>query len=340
MNLLAVVDTSVKKEGLQDLTIQRAISSVPFAGRYRLIDFPLSNLVNSGVNTVGVFPSSPFASLLDHIGVGKSWDLDRRKNGLFFLPITQRDGGLSTVGAFAGLEEHMQFFTKSIQPYAIVTNGFVVNQLDFREMLNHHIESGADITEAVSEGVSLKNYILSKDLLIELIQTHRDKNVVSVEDVVNLKKSPYTFNQYEYKGYFAIIDSVQSYFQASMGLLDEENRKQLFLPGRPIYTKVKDEPPTRYVTGSSVKRALIANGSTIMGEVIDSIISRAVYIKKNTRLEKCIIMQKCVIEENCDLSYVIADKDVYIGEGVVLHGTAEQPIVLRKGEKVTKEDMR
>lgn len=340
MKLLAVVDASVKKEGLQDLTMQRTVSSVPFAGRYRLIDFPLSNLVNSGVNTVGVFPSYPFVSLLDQIGVGKSWDLDRRKNGLYFLPVTQRDGGLSSVGAFAGLEEHMQFFTKSIQPHVVVTNSFVVNQLDFRDMLDHHIQSGADITEAVSEGVSLKNYILSKDLLIELIQIHRGKNVVSVEDVVNLKKSPYTFNEYEYKGYFAIIDSVQSYFRASLALLDEENRKQLFLPDRPIYTKVKDEPPTRYVTGSKVRRALIANGSTIMGDVVDSLISRAVYIKKNTRLEKCIIMQKCVIEENCDLSYVIADKDVSIGEGVVLHGTPEQPIVLRKGETVTKEDLR
>lgn len=340
MKLLAVLDASVKKEGLQDLTMQRTISSVPFAGRYRLIDFPLSNLVNSGVSTVGVFPTYPFASLLDHIGVGKSWDLDRRKNGLFFLPITQRDGGLSTVGAFAGLEEHIQFFTKSIQPHVIVTNGFVITQLDIKDMLEHHIQSGADITEAVSDGVSLKKYILSKDLLVELIQTHREKNVVSVEDVVNLKKSPYKFNKYEYKGYFAIIDSVQSYFEASMALLDKENREQLFLPDRPIFTKVKDEPPTRYVTGSKVKRALIANGSTIMGEVVDSIISRAVFIKKNSRLEKCIVMQKCIIEENCDLSYIIADKDVYIGEGVVLHGTAEQPIVLRKGEKVTKEDLR
>lgn len=340
MNLMAVVDASVKKEGLQDLTMQRTVSSVPFAGRYRLIDFPLSNLVNSGVNTVGVFPTYPFASLLDHIGVGKSWDLDRRKNGLFFLPVTQRDGGISSVGAFAALEEHMQFFTKSIQTFAVVINSFVVSQLDIKDMLDQHIRSGADITEAVSGGVSLKTYILSKELLIELIQTHRDKKVVSVEDVVNLKKSPYKFNEYEYKGYFAIIDSVQSYFEASLALLDEENRKQLFLPNCPIYTKVKDEPPTRYVNGSHVERALVANGSTIMGEVIDSIISRAVYIKKSARVEKCIIMQKCVIEENCDLAYVIADKDVYIGEGVVLRGTAEQPIVLRKGEKVTKEDFR
>ncbi|ANU26599.1 sugar phosphate nucleotidyltransferase [Planococcus versutus] len=340
MNLLAVVDASVKKEGLQDLTMQRTVSSVPFAGRYRLIDFTLSNLVNSGVSTVGIFPSYPLASLLDHIGVGKSWDLDRRKNGLYFLPVTQRDGGLSSVGAFAALEEHIQFFTKSNQPHVVVTNSFVITQLDFKDMLEQHIDSGADITEAVSQGVSLKNYILSRELLLELIQTHQDKKVVSVEDVVNLKKSPHVFNEYDYKGYFAVIDSIQSYFEASFALLDEENREQLFLKDRPIYTKVKDEPPTRYMNGSKVKRALIANGSTIMGEVIDSTISRGVYIKKGARIEKCIIMQKSSVEENCDLKYVIADKDVFIGEGVVLHGTAEHPIVLRKGETVRKEDLR
>lgn len=340
MNLLAVVDASVKKEGLQDLTMQRTVSSVPFAGRYRLIDFTLSNLVNSGVSTVGIFPSYPLASLLDHIGVGKSWDLDRRKNGLYFLPVTQRDGGLSSVGAFAALEEHIQFFTKSNQPHVVVTNNFVVTQLDFKDMLEQHIDSGADITEAVSQGVSLRNYILSRELLLELIQTHQDKKVVSVEDVVNLKKSPHVFNEYDYKGYFAVIDSIQSYFEASFALLDEKNREQLFLKDRPIYTKVKDEPPTRYMNGSKVKRALIANGSTIMGEVIDSTISRGVYIKKNARIEKCVIMQKSSVEENCDLKYVIADKDVFIGEGVVLHGTAEHPIVLRKGETVTKEDLR
>lgn len=339
MNLLAVVDASVKKEGLQDLTMQRTVSSVPFAGRYRLIDFTLSNLVNSGVTTVGIFPSYPLASLLDHIGVGKSWDLDRRKNGLYFLPVTQRDGGLSTVGAFSALEEHLQFFTKSTQPYVVVVNSFVVTQLDLQEMLEQHIKSGADITQAVSKGVELKNYILSRDLLIEFIHTYQNQKIVSVEDLVNLKKSPYSFNEYEYKGYFAIIDSVQSYFQASLELLEEDSRKQLFLPERPIYTKVKDEPPTRYGNNSSVKRALIANGSTIMGEVIDSTISRGVYVKKDARIEKCVIMQKSIVEENCDLKYVIADKEVTIGEGVKLHGTAEQPIVLRKGQTITKEDV-
>lgn len=340
MNLLAVVDASIKKEGLQDLTMKRTVSSVPFAGRYRLIDFVLSNLVNSGVNTVGVFPSYPLASLLDHIGVGKSWDLDRRKNGLYFLPVTQRDGGISSVGAFAGLEEHLQFFTKSIQPHVIVTNSFVVTQLNYKDMLKKHIESGADFTEAVSKGVQLKTYILSKDLLVELIQTYLDKQVVSVEDVVNLKKSPYTFNEYEYEGYFAVIDTIESYFEASMDLLNEDKREQLFLPDRPIFTKVKDEPPTRYVSGSHVERALIANGSTIAGNVVNSLISRGVYVKKGTRVENCIIMQKSTVEENCDLSYVIADKDVYIGEGVVLHGTPERPIVLRKGANVSKEDLR
>lgn len=340
MSLMAAVDASVKVAGLQDLTIHRSVSSVPFAGRYRLIDFPLSNIVNADINSVGIFASPPFASLIDHIGVGKSWDLDRRKEGLFFLPTTHQNGGIATVGSFRDFEDHIQFFEKSRQTHVVVTSSFVVGQLDYKEMLAHHLAAGTDITEAVGATGSLKSYILSRRLMLELIRSYREKRILSVEDLVNLKKAPYTYGVYEYKGYFAIIDSIQQYFKESLGLLDENNRRLLFLPQAPIYTKVKDEPPTRYLDGSSVSMAMIANGSTILGTVKNSVISRAVTIGINAKLDKCVIMQKCNIEENCELAYVIADKDVHIEKGVRLIGTQEQPIVLRKGERVTKEDSR
>ncbi|HSI65985.1 MAG TPA: sugar phosphate nucleotidyltransferase [Planococcus sp. (in: firmicutes)] len=338
MSLMAVIDSSCKIAGLQDLTIHRTSSSVPFAGRYRLIDFPLSNLVNSGVTSVGVFPSYPFASLMDHIGMGKSWDLDRRRDGLFFMPTTQRNGGYSTVGAFASLEEHSHFFRKSKCEYVVITNSFVITQLDYEDMLDFHKESGADITQAMADGVPLKSFILSKKLLMNLIETHRDRRVISVEDVVKLQRKPFTFAEYQYAGYVAMIDSIQSYFSESLALLNQERRESLFLPDRPIFTKVKDEPPTRYVKGSRTKRAMVANGSTINGSVTNCIIGRAVVIEENTQVRNSLIMQKSYIEKNCDLSYVIADKEVHIEEGVSLHGTLEQPIVLRKGERVKKED--
>lgn len=340
MNMMAVIDASTKMTGLDDLTITRSISSVPFAGRYRLIDFPLSNMVNSNITSVGIFATYPFTSLMDHIGMGKSWDLDRRKDGLFLLPTIQHGSEVMSVGAFSALEEHIQFFRKSKRDYVVVTNTFTVCQLDYKEMLEAHIQSGADITEAVSKGVPLKSYILSKELMIELIETYKKKRVISIEDIVKLKKKPYTYNTYEYKGYFAVIDSIRQYFDVSMALLDEEKWRMLFRADRPVYTKVKDEPPTRYIKGSSVQRALVANGSTIRGDVKGSIISRAVIIRENTKLESCIIMQKCTINENCHLEFVIADKEVTIEEGVSLRGTAEQPIVLRKGDRVTKEDCR
>jgi glucose-1-phosphate adenylyltransferase len=340
MRLVAVIDAAVKKPGLEDLTMYRSTASVPFAGRYRLIDFTLSNIVNSNINAVGVFASYPFVSLLDHIGVGKNWDLDRRKDGLFFLPVSQKAGGQVTVGAFAALEEHTAFFEKSRQKYVVVTTCSTVCQIDYEEMLDAHIASGVDITEAVSGNVGLNSYIFEKSLLMELIQTYRKKKVISVEDVVKLKKAPYSYGKYEYMGYYAIINSIENYFKASMDLLESSKRNALFLPGHPIYTKVKDEPPTRYLPGSQVNRSLLANGSTIEGTVENSIISRAVDIRKNAKLDHCVIMQKSVIEENCDLTYVIADKNVHIEEGVVLRGTPEKPVVLRKGERVSKEEVR
>lgn len=340
MRIVAIVDASNSTPGLEDLTMYRSSASIPFAGRYRLIDFVLSNIVNSGINSVGLFPSYPFVSLMDHVAMGKSWDLDRRKDGLFFLPPHQRENNHAGVGSFVAFEEHDNFFTKSRQGYVVVTNTFTICQLDYSEMLNAHIESGVDITEAVSGGTALKSYIMSKDLLIDLIRTYRDKKVISVEDVVKLKKNPYTFGQYEYNGYFAIIDSIESYFKESMALLNKEKWNGLFLKDCPIYTKVKDEPPVRYINGSLVKLSLLANGSLIEGHVSNSVINRAVVIKGGAKLDHCIIMQKSVIGENCDLAYVIADKDVHIEAGVMLHGTPETPIVIRKGEHIRKEDVR
>lgn len=338
MRLAAVIDATVTIPGLKDLSMYRSSASIPFAGRYRLIDFTLSNIVNSNINSVGVFASQQSVSLMDHIGKGKSWDLDRRRNGLFFLPTSQKDGDQLSVGSFAALEDHLSFFNKSTQPFVMVTSAFSVSQLDYNDMLEKHLASGADITEAVRDGECMKSYILSKELLLQMIKNFREDRVVSVEDIVTLKKKPYTFAQYEYKGYFVLIDSLENYFNESMALLSEEIWRRLFLPERPIYTKVKDEPPTKYLKDSNIKRSLVANGSLLEGEVKDSILSRAVEIGKNSKLEKCIIMQKCIIEENCDLRYVIADKDVHIKAGSVIHGTKEKPVVIRKGSVVSEGD--
>jgi len=339
MRLAAVIDATVTIPGLKELAMYRSSASIPFAGRYRLIDFALSSIVNSDISSVGVFASHGSVSLMDHIGKGKSWDLDRRRNGLYFLPTSQREGDHLSVGSFASLEDHLSFFNKSTQPYVLVTSAFSISQLDYNDMLETHLASGADITEAVRDGKCMKSYILSKDLLLQMIKGFRENRVVSVEDIVNLKKKPYTFAQYEYDGYFVLINSMESYFNESMALLSEKVWRDLFLPERPIYTKVKDEPPTKYFKGSSIKRSLVANGSLLEGEVRDSILGRAVEIGKNSKLEKCIIMQKCVIEENCDLLYVIADKDVHIKAGSVIHGTKEKLVVLRKGSVVSEGDV-
>lgn len=340
MNVIAVIDAGVDLAGLEDLTLYRTEASIPFAGRYRLVDFALSNLVNSEVNAIGIFPSQPLGSLLDHIGKGKSWDLDRKKDGLFFLPPMEQTRSRYSVGNFVAIGEHKDFFERSSQTHVAVTNCFTISQLDYSDMFASHIRSGADITEAVKEGRKLRTYLLSKELLLKLLRDFKEKKVLSVEDLVRMKKPEYHYSEYEYTGYVAVIDSVQSYFDESMALLDEQRWWTLFLPERPIMTKVKDEPPTQYLATSEVTESFLANGSTIAGTVSCSIIGRAVKIGIGSHLEHCIIMQQCDIAESCRLSYVIADKDVKIGPGVELHGTAEHPIVLRKGQHITKEEKR
>lgn len=339
MTLLAVVDAAVDVAGLEDLTLYRSEASIPFAGRYRLVDFVLSNLVHSGVKSIGLFPSHPLVSLLDHVGMGKNWDLDRKKDGLFFLPPVEKIRGHHSVGSFAALAEHERFFERSTQSHIVVTNCFTVCQMDYEKMFETHKRSGADITEAVSGGTKLRIYVLSKVLLLKLMQRYKEEKILSVEDLVELKKPAYSYSTYEYEGYYSIMDSMDSYFRESMRLLDEGRWQSLFLPERPIMTKTKDEPPTQYLAESDVKRSLLANGCTIGGSVANSILGRAVKIGRGAELEKCIIMQQCEVGEYASLSYVIADKDVKIGPGVQLHGTADRPLVLRKGQRVMKEDV-
>jgi glucose-1-phosphate adenylyltransferase len=141
----------------------------------------------------------------------------------------------------------------------------------------------------------------------------------------------YQIHGYEYEGYVAFVDSIESYFFHSLELLNPDVWKQLFLKNKPIYTKVKDEPPTRYMDGATVKNSIIANGCIIEGHVENSILFRAVKVGKGTVIKNSIIMQKSQIQEDCYLEHVLLDKDVRVNSNVNLIGDSKRPIVLKKG---------
>ncbi|MGX6443135.1 sugar phosphate nucleotidyltransferase [Neobacillus sp. K501] len=332
--LLGVIDATTYHGDLEELLTHRSLAALPFAGRYRLIDFVLSNMVNSGIRSVAIFPKMTYRSLMDHLGSGKNWDLNRKRDGLFFFPTPIVDHDRNRIGSFENFGANLDFFYRSTQEYSIIANSYTVFNMNFRPILEWHRESGCDITEIYHEnGMPMEMYLIKTSLLIKLIETRFQTGYTCMKDVVLEPDRLFNICRYEYSGYAVKIQSIENYFSTSMNLLKQDVWKQLFLKEQPIITKVKDEPPTRYLKGATVQNAMIANGCLISGTVENSIISRGVKIGKGSVLKNCIIMQKCQIDENCYLENVILDKDVKVESGISLIGTERDPFVVKKGTK-------
>lgn len=329
--MLGIIDATTYKKEIEELTVNRSLAAVPFAGRYRLIDFTLSNMVNSEIDSVAIFPKYQYRSLMDHIGSGKQWDLNRKRDGLFFFPSPHLHDEYDEFGSFKQFSDHIDYFLRSRQEYAVITNSFTVCNIDYKNVLERHLEVGCDITQVTHEGKPLQMYLMSTKLLVELIHDYNQSGYLTLAELITDDRHNLVKCDYEHQGYVAIIDSIQSYFKHSMEMLKPEVWQQVFLKNRPILTKVKDEPPTKYEKGARVNNSMIANGCMIEGTVENSIIFRAVHIGKDTVIKNGIIMQKTQIKDSCVLENVIFDKDVKVARGVQLIGSSQSPAILRKG---------
>ncbi|MDR4935813.1 sugar phosphate nucleotidyltransferase [Rossellomorea marisflavi] len=329
--LLGVIDATSYYDSLGDLLLHRSLAALPIAGRYRLVDFVLSNMVNSDIGSVAIFPKYQYRSLMDHLGSGKNWDLNRKRDGLFFFPVPGLERNDETIGSFNHFAHHIDYFTRSTQEYALITNSYTVCNISYRPVLERHVQIGCDITEIRHGGSSLHMYLVKKSLLVDLIKTRHQTGYTCMNDVVEDMESGLKVCGYEHQGFVERIDSIDKYFETSMNLLELDQWRELFKKDLPIYTKVKDEPPTRYTSEAGVKHSIIANGCFIKGHVDHSMIFRAVKVGECTTIKNSIIMQKSQIGRDCVLENVILDKDVKIEDGVRLIGDPEQPIVVRKG---------
>ncbi len=366
INLAGLIFANVGEANLPELTSKRTMASVPFGGKYRLIDFPLSNMSNSGINNVAIIARNHFHSLMDHVGNGKAWDLSKRRSGLTILSPYRGHSFRHRIEAIYHLHG---YFTQLKEEYILLTNSNYAANIDYSKMFEQHLSTGADLTlmykemeipkNAVSplilntdndgriteilispktEGVcknSTCSMIIKKDLLLELVHGCMSANALNfrknlLQDNVNKLK----MYAYEYKGHMALVHSVDDYFEENMKLMNKDVRDELFDLSRPIYTKVRDDAPSRYGLTSKVKKSLVAQGCLIEGEVENCIISKGVHIGKNAVVRNCIIMQDTKIAEGATLDYVIVDKDVVITAGQSLSGAETYPIYIAKQSTV------
>lgn len=369
-NVLGLVFANMHDTTLGDMTKNRTMGSVMFGGRYRLIDFPLSNMVNSGISEVGVITKSNYQSLLDHLGSAREWDLARKKGGLYILPPFGNVESTLYRGRIEALYGAMSFIKHSRAKYVILSDCDVVTNIDYKPIVAAHIESGADITAVAHTGIyssddiktstvfnvdadknvtsvlinpdisgtcttSLNVFVMSMDFLIETVNDAMARGNVSFErNILQEKCRELKIKIYEYDNYFSKLNSPESYFKSNMALLEPENARKLFVPKRSIYTKVSDNAPVKYDLDSKVSNSLIADGCIIEGEVENSVLFRGVKVGKGAKVKNCILMQGTVVGDNAELSYLITDKNVSICENHILTSSPQYPMYVGKGASV------
>ena len=369
MNVMGIIFANDGSMGT--LTEKRTMASLPFGGRYRQVDFALSNLSCAGIKHIGIISRHSYQSLMNHVGDGEEWGLELEEGGLEFLtPFAH-----STVGTYRGKLESianaMDFLEYGDEEdYVIMIDSAVLCNIDLNKVLEAHVASGKDVTvvakkqpcngeKKVDLGLAVENgeitemvvdynadgkYIPSMDIFVVgkkwLIQSvkalaARDKFHMDRDLVMGgWRRGLVSVNVYEHEGVALFNESVEEYFANSLSLICKETRADLFGAAHPVYTKVRDRVPTYYGANSEVEDCLVADGCMLDGEVENSILFRQVTVCEGAEVEDCIIMNDSVIGEGAKLKYVILDKNVTVRPGAKLYGTAKNPIIVKRGEIV------
>ncbi len=352
-----------------ELSSNRTLASLPFGGRFRLVDFMLSSLVASGVNNIGIVARNRYGSLMDHIGWGKDWDLNRKNGGVKFLtPYMQDTDSVVAGNKIDSLNSIMNFIKNSLPEYCLLCDGNIVGGIDFKKIMQSHISTGADITfaykkmrpyakdlevtvneegklvdtvyhinddEREEKDVALNVMLVKKDLLISLVEKSTTYGWTSIKrDIFSHNMANLNIYGYRVDDYVSVINDVNSYYNVSMKLLQKDVRKDFYYGEIPILTRIKDSVPTVYGYNSGVKNSLIADGCKIDGVVENCIVFRDVVVEKGAVVKDSIIMQNTFVSKDASLSCVITDKDVKISEGVTLCGSSSMPFIINKGKIV------
>ncbi len=361
---VGVIFSNIHDENIPELSRHRTMASIPFGGRYRLIDFALSNMVNSGITTVGIVTKYNYQSLLDHLGSGKDWDLARKDGGVILLPPYSDETDAPYNNRLEALKGITGFLKKRKEDYVVISDCDGVARADIADIIRYHEEKHSDITMVYhGEEIPESSYyitlgtdetgrvndlqinpgtkgkvnlyvnimVLNREFLLNIITDAIAHGLSSFgKDILSKNLHTLRIYGYEFKGYYAGVNSIQEYYKHSMELLDKNVRDELF-GARDIYTKVRDSAPSKYIDGAKVSNSLISDGCIIEGTVENCILFRGVKVGRGSVLKNCIIMQDSVIGSGVQLECVITDKNAVIRDNRHLAGCESLPYFVAKG---------
>ncbi|MBP2651603.1 MAG: glucose-phosphate adenylyltransferase, GlgD subunit [Firmicutes bacterium] len=369
-DVLGLINLHENERLLKEITRNRPLAAVPFGGRFRLIDFVLSNMVNSGMHHVGIVAKNKYRALMDHIRSGKEWDLARKRNGLFILPPPDHVHYSNSIykGDLEQFYNNIDSIKKSQQRYVLIAGSHTICNINYKEVIQFHLDKQADITVVYKQepagleknfamatvlkvdsqslvtdmevkadktaggNICMDIFVIAKELLVQIIEECVARGEFDfIKEGIIKNMHRYKIYGYSYDGYMAKINSIQAYYRANMSLLNPDIWTELFGQLGPIYTKVKDTPPANYREHAIVHNSLVANGCVIDGTVENSILFRNVTVQKGAHIKNSIIMQKSIICADTMLENIICDKDVKITEGKRLIGDPNYVMVIEKG---------
>ena len=370
MNVMGIIFANDASLGA--LTLNRTMASLPFGGRYRQVDFHLSNMAAAGIHHVGIISRHNYQSLMNHVGSGEEWGMELEEGGLEFLTPYAMSVTDSYRGKLDALHSVMNFLNYGPEDeYVVMADSAILSNIDLLDVLDNHIASGKDLTVVTKDGIangtkqldlalkldskgeicdmavdfvadesylaSMDIFVLTKKYLRETVRQFIARNKFHMDrDLVlgQWQKGELSVNVYPFKGAVLFNDTIEEYFRNSLALIDKDVRHDLFFYNHPVFTKVRDRVPTYYGEDCEIEDCLVADGCILEGEAENSILFRNVHICEGAEVEDCVIMNDAVIGEGSELKYVILDKDVTVRPGAKVYGTPKNPIIIKRGETV------
>ncbi len=361
--IVSSADNSIHVEGLHDY---RPIGAFSFLGRFRVIDFPISNMSNSGMDRIQVYLRTRPRSIAEHIGSGRHYNINSKRGKIQMLFAEDTSAHNIYNNDIAAYMQNIDIIERMHQDYVIIAPSYMVYKQDYCQLLDAHIQSGAEVTllyhkvdnareyyhncrtvtvnrqkgiialeknlgTSKEKNIFMDTYCMSKDVFVNMVKSaHELSSVYSLADIVSYKCKDMDIRGYQHKGYFASLLSLSDYYRASLDLLDYNMASGLFNTSWPIYTRTTDSCPTQYFETAKVENSFVSNGCLIEGTVEDSIIGRGVTLKKGVVVKNSIILAHCVIEEGVHIENAIVDKWAHIIHAKDIRGTAEQPQYIKR----------
>lgn len=355
----------IRVDGLQEY---RPVGACSFLGRYRIIDFPISNMSNSGIDNIQVYIRRKPRSLTEHLGTGRHYNINSKRGKLHIL--FSENGMENDIynNDIAAYMENIECIENNHFPYVVIAPSYMVYVMDYSELLREHVDSGADITllyhsvdnakesylscsflnlnrqkgvlsieanrgSAKSRNIFMDTYVMKKELFLELIhKAHKLSSMYTLADIVSQECEELDIRGVSHRGFFASITDFSSYYNANISLIDFKTARTLFTDEWPIYTRTNDSCPTQYFDTADVKNSVVSNGCLIEGAIENSIIGRGCEIKQGAVVKNCVVLPGAVIGQDVHAENLVIDKHARLIHVKEVVAEKEHPGYIRRGD--------